>query len=1741
MSNEAYTSISNRVMSLEDIIRQQEQTIGAVLHRLRDVEQYAASEARNREQAQQQLFQVLGERGGSSAEAAQRMQGILQSQNERLGALQADMQGQAAALRGLDEKYDVALRGLEQRMQSDIGGVHQRAQASEAASMEAVRNIQAQLQGVSNATQAVDTRSRDDLLAVQQQLSGELAAQRLRTDNLENAIRDALRDMHGSLTAEFRSADTQHRAELDGAIQRVNRSLEALDERTRADMNQLHTVEQGDMNELGRRIEDLERNLREMLQASANGLATEVAQVAQHSQNLDRRQAAAHQTLLQELAKHDGQLESVDLNWRASVTELNAVVRESVAAAQQQAAAGDQALQRQLKSLEDRFTAAAETLTRSLSDVGHSIQENCVKPLNETQRALSAQSQRLSRVADEYATMQDSLKTFTSRVDQDASQFKQVVEAAMRALYADLLDRINITSASITMQPNPEAFRAELRRAMKTQWEDAKSVFLSQRSLNDIQAQLAALESAVRVELCALAERNSATQRSVDVIRVAQERAGWAVAHTRDTEKAGASHEAASGLPSPTGARATSTMAQALTPVEAVTSRSPVSSTAPPLPQANPIRFSSSLPTNRVQGSASRDSQGDDLLPLPLPPIQAFTLEQLQQSPSQPLPMVKEIDKDTNEEKQRDRDDVLRQQREKDISDLRASLNRLRLAQAQETDKESTVMQVRMEDGASGRDAVDAAAARVNGALREAQQAASRAGWALHDAKSAASEAGTSVQEAKSAAAQANNSSREARSAAAEAAESVKVSEAVQNETLRMANKLQLALERVGKIEETLQQRLMELNTKRRGSDARSTAGSADEVRLDSRVSAATGTAQRVSSLSGGISSAEGTAKRKAAEREESRLHGEEVEPPHERPVSTTTTTTALTSSLPKQGSRPPSALLQGAASKSPSSSENLIEVPGISKGEVFIVRQGKTDRTTPASVRQKPSQRDPPLLTPTPLNGSTAAAPTKPATPSDSDSSLPLLLRGSGQSEVLLPTNQFVRKREYNKFKDFTKQEIDAIWVELLNGRRNQGMPKEEVQLCISQNREQLLNTILQIVQRQEDETLGLLSNIKAQLMDVRNDMATTREVKVFPMDNGKHLEEVMRAISGNPSKASTDLVTHAPDPTSTSSMDAEASIKEESPPSTQQPVASCTPERPTTLLPISHDSGLVTPPSARMRPSSKRDTDTGTSSEQSTTPLIPQIISQVVHRHSSQPNKEKIAEVVIAGSGSFYPPQSVSNPQCSQSASAPHLEATLRGSLHSNLYAVEAPVDPSMVAPASRPAEPESAVSKYYPTGVALPLVGISPTEESGPSSANLSTARRLSLEPLKAPDLTPRYYIVPSYSSADVPPRGAVPRMYQEQEEDLIAAQMRYLREGRSLRNPVGSTTHLSPLRGVGSNNSNVHLSPLRLEAGELGGSLATREQPQGPSRKILKGGAKLYDSLPPRYPFPLHSTPVMALDSNRDTGSAPALPDAFTDRFEPLSPQDSSSLHYASVADQRPPRQRVQPRSSKSASSTLTHRANDPKKSHGQSNNRLASAPSCHSGRREGEKTRQETQQSGRADTPVRGPSTDAVRTSVTPSNESPSVRVLPSKDLIHIGPYNPPRDESGGHLWQQQGREEDGKRVVVANTNRMGNPTSPSSLQRHADHNPHVYAPHGERDLGGRHNSSQLLDASPLPLPSPEHGSRDSTSASGYRSSAAPVTPVRVLDAPVTVSGGSAKNPNSTAAAGNHIYRGSKAL
>jgi hypothetical protein len=1815
MSNEAYTSISNRVLSLEDIIRQQEQTITLVLQRLRDVEQYAAAESRNREQAQQQVYQLLGERGGTSAEAAQQMQAILQSQNERLSALQADVQGQAAALRGVDDKYGAALRGMEQRMQADVGGVHQRAQTGETASLEAMRNLQAQLQGVSSAAQAIDTRSRDDLLAVQQQLGAELAAQRQRTDNLESAIRDALRDVHGSLTGDIRSGDAQHRSDLESAVQRVNQSLEALDQRTRADMDQLHSVEQGDVNELGRRIGELERSLREVLQASANGLASEVAQVAQHSQNLDHRQATAHQALLQELAKHDSQLESVDLNWRASVTDLGALVRESIAAAQQQAAAGDQALQLQLKALEDRLSAATDAATRSLSDVARTVQEECVKPVNEVRRVLSAQDQRLARVAHDYATMQESLKDFGTHVDQDASQFRQVVEAALRASHADLLERIQLTSAAITMQLDPETLRVEVQRALTKLWEDAKGVFLTQRSLNDVEAQLATLESAVRVELCALAERHNDVQRSVDTIRLAQQRiiagdsATGAAGH-RTSVEVNMNHGGGGGAASGSTSSPPSSVDH-----ESVPARPSSKGVAAKSEVLSPVRHHSAIQTDQLPSPAVRASQSDEPLPPPLPPLRAYTSEPAHQTPL-PRPRVEEID--TGEEVEDEagqgtssrRDDDVLQRHEQDIQNLRASLDRLRLAQAQGQDKVSAaaLQEKAEEEREEGRQSAESkesdtpvavrearrAAARAGEAVQDARSAALEAGGAYRDAASAADQAGTSSHKAYTAATQAGVSSREARRAAAEAAESLRAAEAAQHETLKAANEMQLALKRVALLEETMQQRLTELNAKelRRAENMgnwvpRPKSGE-QPTQPSSHTSVATVMVPRPSSQRSNFALDDGddNAKPGEAEAENQRLYAEEEEPPHARRVSATSAAHMSYSPTKKKTSTRPASAPQAWVEPmtSASSQDNLVEVPGISTGEVFIIRQEKSDRMTPASLRPRASFNAQPPLAPTmqkdPTSASTTAAaagPANPATSSESDVSQPAPpRRGSGLSEVLLPTHQFVRKREYNNFKDFTKQEIDSIWVELLNLRRNHGMSKEEVLLQVSQSKEQLLSTVLHILQRQETETLGMLTSIKVQLAELRNDAAAMREVRVFPIDNGRNLEELMRAIGGG-----TSTPTIAGDRPSTSTVaNAAPTVLQ-----TQLPPLPFTAGNNPNPNPDNTVSGeRATPPAERPLCSSDRDGDTAASSGRSVTPLVPQIIPPVVRRRSSLPSKDKLPEVFYVETASSYPSQLVSKPQPCDVPSVSRLETTVRGPQHGHAYAAAAPVDPSTVAPAARPMEPESATAQYRPTGLIPPAPQPSPKKGSLPSSAIIDASRRLSLGPsgivtdasTQHPASENAAHGVANQSAATV--SKPLQHKYQVERETSLGMPQRYLKEGKSPRNPAGSAFHLNPLQGM---SGTLHSSPPRREAEARP---PTYEDTQESSHRVLESEPKPHKSHPPHYQ-PLHSSALSQVSKGTAVAPPLQLTDTARERYQPMAITEGSDIYYESVEEQRPAR-RLLRRSSASADNTPTHASTSlrvvrdtlPPGHH--LYNQVLPAPDGHAlmprnnghdvaplsprgvqqRRQVYQRQQQEAQyppllplqQPHRDYTPVRDPSTDAVCTSTSRSSRSPSVRVLPAKGPIHLGRYSPPRHEVMEEAEPQKGQQEakDGSRDGVGgNDASLPSPSlsSHSQQQQHADHNPHVYAPHSGRD-GTVYSTSQSLAGSP----SPERGSRGCSPASRHSlaatstattGAAGSTVPVRVLDGPANAASAvrNAAQPISSTTIRIHPYQGQREL
>lgn len=1429
MGSEGVQSLTQRLVSLEDIIRQQEQTISAVLQRLRDVEQYAAAESRNREQAQQQLHALLSDRGGATADTVNHMQTLLQSHSDRLSALQAEVQGQGVALREVKDTNDAAFRGMEQRLQADANGAHQRAKVGEAASAEAMRAIQAQLQSMASATQAIETRNHDNLLALQQQLSAELAAQRQRSENLESAMRDALRDVHGSLSGDVQSAGAQQRGDLEGAVQRINQELESLDQRTRIDMNQLHHAEQTDVSDLRRRIGELESSLSEMVQAATNGLAREVAQVAQHSQMQDKRQETAHQAILQELAKHDSQLETVDLNWRASVTDLSAKMREDVVATQHRATAGDQALQSQIGAAQDLFAAATDKLRRDLTALATTVQENCVKPLQQAHHTLGVQEQRMSRIADDYASMQDYLKTLVSHVDKDVTQLKQVFEAALRSAHSDLLERINLIAAANAINDDREMLRAEVNRGLGRLWEDAKSMFLTQRSFNDIQKQLLTLESAVRIELCALAERNTDVWRTVDELRIGRLRAAHepitSVITTRVAPGKGPSRDSAA---------ADAVTSAATTPVGGSSSRVPpnqVSAVQADVPKTSPEQIRTAATTAIVAPRSWMSAKTSHAS------FEAATAE--------------EICRDSDEHSERLR------QHEEDIKMLRASLQRLRIAQAQAFSKSASATQW---NSASPTSTAAAATAQVDGA------------------------------------------SGEARSAAREAEEYAKAAELAQGESVRTSKELRLATQPVDKLEESLQMQLAELKAMQEAAAPVQQGQHSQLPPLSTRSKepvAAPFSTKATLSRSVSFSDLVVRENEAATHEAEEDEHG-------------SSDAVASTVPCPLEKTKTHTSLSADAVA---TPADNLVTVPGTSTGEVFILRQDMLNVTPPVSVRMRPA---------------TTGSATIPATPVASSDALvrpnlregvvkkPVPSRGSTLPEMLLPTCQFVRKREYANFKDFTKREIDAIWVELLNVRRTRGLSKEELLLNISQSKEEMLNTVLKIVQQQEKELLGMLTSMKAQLTEIYRNPHSMREICVFPIDGGQHLEEFVRSLSGQlkdmpvtaqPAPASTPINTAGPSDDggqNTLSRPAAHELAERR--TVTSPTAAVAPRRQSLLSTPRGDQGGV---------------DMSLSSAPSSSPMEPQLIHPMVRRHASHPAiKPESQEVLHVSIDEMEQSKLDGSPQCTPSHCLAPKRASSADQKQERQYTGATFVNPQAKAPAQPLSEPENIRSHYLPAGMSLTSAQLSQTQLPLPSSTPIGAEPPLPLggspaaafaDPPSESGRDPSCYVFLHADRTGEP----LDLLWRPSDSAIRGCAdddpVRHVKGANSPYSRTGSPIHLNPLHGVGVTNS---LPPVETEARRASIVVAVPGTPS--AAQSMDGGLQLLADLgqPEACALP-HQLPR---DSSCSRAAAQAeKPDAPRQNDAPLEKHHFSHIRqgretdYQSVENMRPSRSGAQGRS------------------------------------------------------------------------------------------------------------------------------------------------------------------------------------------------------------------------------------
>ncbi|SYZ66451.1 hypothetical_protein (plasmid) [Leishmania braziliensis MHOM/BR/75/M2904] len=1738
MSSEGVNSLAQRVLSLEDIIRQQEQTISAVLQRLRDVEQYAAAESRSREQAQQQLQAAFGNHNGSTAETLNRMQALLQSHNDRLSTLQAEVQGQGAALRGTNDKHDVAFREMEKRLQADLSAAHQRAQTGETASAEAMRALQAQLQSMANVTQAVETRNHDDLVALQQQISAELAMQRQRCDNLESAIRDALRDVHGSLSGDVRSAGAQQRSDLEAAVQRINQELEALSQRTRIDMNQLHSTEQTDVSDLRRRIGDLEYGVREAVQAATNGLAHEVAQVAQHSQMQDKRQETAHQAILQELAKHDTQLETVDLNWRASVTDLGAKMREDVAAAQQRSVAGDQALQSQVGALQDRLVEMTNKLRGDLTALATSIQENCVRPLQEAHHTLSVQGQRMSRVADDYASMQDYLTTFAAHVDEDVGQSKQIMEAAVRAAHSDLLERINLISMPNTLHQDSD-MRAEVNRSLAKLWEDAKGVFLTQRSLDDIQTQLMTLESAVRVELCALAERLNEVWRTVDKHRIGELRAAQqpitpASVTGMAPEQSSSHHFAASSA-------AISTVT---TPVASSFTRTHRNQVSAVLTKAS--KSTAELPTTGATATTAA----------PWSSKAAKTSRA-----SSVTAKVEEIYKDSDEQNERLR------QHEEDIKALWASLQRLHTAQTPELSKPASSTQWNnvstIHPGAAAGAEADRVSIEVQSAAREAAESAKAAESAQDECVRAANELRLAVQrvsvleeslqmqltEAKvmlSAATpkqqaqppqplprktdkplaasfaakttppyssppkqlvakgeaetpkgeeetqkgkrrpqrEAATPKGEAETAKGEAATPKGEEETPkgEEETAKGEAATPKGEEETAKGEAATPKGEEETQKGRAKSDPKGEEETAKGEAATPKGEAATPKGEEETPKG-----EEETAKGEAAtpKGEEETAKGEAETPKGEAAKDVKTGVSGAAASITPRAANRPTAHTSLSAEALATPADDLVEVPGMLTGEVFIVRKDKIDATSSASVRRRPATAGTATFLPRPVASSGALV--RP-TLGDSVVPEPSSHRGSS-SEVLLPTHQFVRKREYSNFKDFTKREIDAIWVELLSMRRTHGLSKEEVLLYISQSKEQILGTVLNVVQQQEKEVLGILGNIKTQLTELDRNPDAVREIRVFPVDSGQNLEKFVRSLSGYlkavPVAAQAEPLSSA----ATAAGQPQSGVRKGvSRPATNRPAARRT---------GASTTATTTPLGQSLRPTERGNESgacTSLSSACSSLPVQPQLISPMVKRRASQPTLRPELQEAVCVSLEVSSPKSDSSSQRKPSHCPAPKHNFSASQQHARQYATDAVVHPQSARPARRLSEPECVVAQHQLASISSTTVQVSQAKSSPLSSEHASVGRQqllgsrlaaASAGPGPSGGSDPCCYASPQ-ADHTAPPPDQLSSPSSSAVRGCTGGDLKcFLKESKSPRNSTGSSFHLNPLQGIVGGRFPSPTVPGVRRAATATAVLATAT----PSRSIdsesqlLEADQRQPYTRLPRCPLRGHSLSLLTT-SQAEAPDAPLPKDTSFEKYESVNICQESETSCQSVGSMRPLRSGVQHRSVDSMDGTSARGGisaacvREPRHLYerqtpmpGQYRSLSAQFPTPMA------------QPHPRGYSPARDGSSTSVSIDTNPPRRPAQVHTTAVSGTIRLGPYRkPPGDDTNN--------------LTIA---------SRTSISSRIDHTPHVNVSGGrndDRSTRSMHSALQSLDCS---TPNQPHSSATMPSN---------VVPVRVLDNPV---------------------------
>ncbi|CCW63442.1 unnamed protein product [Phytomonas sp. EM1] len=525
MATEVIQSLSSRFVSLEDIIQSQESILTSLLQRLAGVEKFVGNEVRQREQGQQQLNGLLNEQSNGITALSAKTSTLLQSQSDRISTLQADGQGFRAALEGLDKRFDASLHGLDQKLQISVDAVYTRIRSVEDSNTEAMRTLNAAMQNQAQALQAVDTYARESTQVMQQQVKADLIRAEQRTSALETSMREALREVHGSLTRDLENTRSHLEHTIETVTHQQNASMKLLDDRVQERIVQCVQQMNHSLQELSERMTASYVSLQASLQSSHEALKADIASTMQFSQGVDNQQKTCHQMVLQELSNHKAQMEEIDRNWSSSVLELGTRTREDMLNLRDQWQATFHVFEDQLAAVQERINTVSSDFAGQISDLNKLLLERFVSPLELVHIEVNKQAECMVDFYKSLENVRGQLRLSMNEVEQNLTQIRSTMETAIRATHLDLQNQIRELSEFISLEQertSDENVEKKINQALEGLPDDENCPFVTWKDTERMHKQMESLENVLKKELSSLNNADEKLNHRVDYVESRQ-------------------------------------------------------------------------------------------------------------------------------------------------------------------------------------------------------------------------------------------------------------------------------------------------------------------------------------------------------------------------------------------------------------------------------------------------------------------------------------------------------------------------------------------------------------------------------------------------------------------------------------------------------------------------------------------------------------------------------------------------------------------------------------------------------------------------------------------------------------------------------------------------------------------------------------------------------------------------------------------------------------------------------------------------------------------------------------------------------------------------------------------------------------------------------------------------------------------------------------------------------------------